>query len=219
MSSSLRFSYALPARLVNAIAFSGHWDGICRIDTDPEPEQPSDLTGLKNTVAALRDEKRALKNQLTEVNNQFENFRSQYEGIDITAAKTAIETLPTLQQQLADSQAAIANLTLDTQLNNAVAAVVPKYRPFVATHLRTQVTLNDKGEVTGPDGKSLQDLIGAVREATPEFFLTDQPIGMGEQPQSASSGPAATPASMVVNGIVRGVDPKDVATGKVKLVS
>jgi len=177
-------------------------------------ESGEDLTGLKNTVAALREEKRQLKTQLSELSEQYQSLHATYADLDIAQAREAISQLPMVQQQLSERTSEINRLTLDSHLNAATAEVVPKYRGLVVSHLRSQVQLSE-GEVKSTDGRSLSDLMSGMRESTPEFFLSDKPIGTNTIGQGAGSAPAAQVQAQ--NGIIRGVDPSDVLAGKVTI--
>lgn len=153
-----------------------------------------DVTGLKNTVAALRAE-------LAQTRTQHSN--------EINTLRQDSAELSTLRQQLASSQ-------IDSTTNQVLANVLPQYRPLVENAVRAQLVTTPNG-VAVADGRSVADLTTEMIKTYPNLFVADVvPTGSGTSPSTAAAQP---PASVVTapNGIIQGVDPNDIIQGKVQV--
>jgi hypothetical protein len=172
--------------------------------TDPTPGPTptsggEDVTGLKNTITALRGELSTAQNQL-----------KQFEGIDPQAARTALQQLPTIQQELNTTR-------IESAAGNVLAQIMPEYRDLFRSSVHSQLQVDDKGQVVAGDGRSLDQIATDLKTRYPTMFIADvAPTGAGV---TASNGGATPPPAVVTttNGIITGVNPDDVIQGKVQI--
>lgn len=169
-------------------------------------DETEDLTGLKRTIAALRSEKSELEQRLRE-----------YDGLDPTAARDALSTLPELQQRNRDLLMQLHGVQLDYAAGQVTVGVNPEYRDPLYSYVRQLLTLDDDGTPKVTDGRSLQQLSQDIRTQYQSFFLptTPQPVGADIQPVTSSNGVAPQTVSASDLGAIAKLDPKDVASGKI----
>ncbi|NJN89515.1 MAG: hypothetical protein HC878_03485 [Leptolyngbyaceae cyanobacterium SL_5_14] len=176
--------------------------------TDPTPGPTptsggDDLAGLRSALQA----ERARANQLQ---GQVQQLTQQYEGIDPTAARQALERLPSLEQQLNTTR-------IESAAGNVLSQIVPEYRDLFRSSISSQLQVNDQGQVLGGDGRSLDQISSDLKTRFPNMFIADAaPTGAGV---TASNGGATPPPSVVTatNGVITGVNPDDVIGGKVQI--
>jgi hypothetical protein len=170
-------------------------------------ENHEDLSGLKKTVAALRSENSALESRLRE-----------YEGLDPTAARDALSSLPELQAKNQELLNQLHGVKLDYAAGQVTVGVSPEYRDPLYSYVRQQLQVGEDGSPQTVDGRSLQQLAEDVRSKYQGFFLptTPQPVGADVQPAappSVGSAPQTVSASDLA--AIAKLDPKDVASGKI----
>lgn len=171
--------------------------------TQETQTQGEDTTALRNALQAERTRANALQGEV-------QTLKQTYEGIDAAAAKEAIAQLPQLQQELNATK-------IETAAAEVLGQVLPQYRDLFRSSVRSQLQVNDQGQVVTGDGRSLSDVAAGLKTQYPNMFAADNvPTGSGMT--TAAPSPSPSPASVgTQNGVITGVDPADVLAGKVQI--
>jgi len=161
-----------------------------------------DLTGLKNSLAAARRERDEALRQVSGLQGELTSTQQS-----LTNVQGSVETL----------QGERDRLTVDLALTNELKDVDPTKRDLLLTTARSQVGLVD-GEVKAGD-RPLAEYVTGLRSQYPDMFLAPNvPTGTGTTPSTPQT-PAAATVVDAPGGIIAGVDPADIISGKVKITS
>jgi hypothetical protein len=154
-----------------------------------------------------------------------------YDGLDPQAARDALQQLEqrrqqdgeinglrtektTLEQQLADANGTIQALTRQTAAVRGLMTngVRPEYEDLLLPKVAEAVTLNDQGQAGFKD-----DYWNSLKTQYPAMFFGDDGAGTGDTSDTSGEGDKQPTSVQVSNGVVSGVDPADVLSGKVTL--
>jgi hypothetical protein len=165
-----------------------------------------DVTGLKNTIAALRQEIAGYKESL-----------KQYEGIDPQAARTALTELPQVQEKVSNLSNLLNASKIDAAVGQVLTGAMPQYANLLASNVRGLLQVGEDGRVLSVDGKGLDDLRSEYQTKYPDMFAAaSTPTGSGITP-SAPTAPATATVVDAPKGIIQGVDPDAIISGTVKV--
>lgn len=176
-------------------------------------DEQEDLTGLKNTITALREELRQTK--------------QKYQGIeDPLAAIAAMQELATikpqyeaLQTEKATLQEQLTTTALDAATSAALTGVNPDFRELLYGNIRAQLKIGETGTPVAADGRSIDQLRTDYETKYPSMFLAGTapiPAGSGAAPNNGAP-PSAPVTVQAEGGVIKGVNPQDVIDKKVKI--
>ncbi|NEQ29638.1 MAG: hypothetical protein F6K04_01355 [Leptolyngbya sp. SIO4C5] len=194
--------------------------------------------GLKEQLAALREGLQGVEggSSALEQLGQLEQALQPYEGLDPQAARDALQqaerfngvnnqlsTLQTerdqLQQQVGKlgDRAQQAELQLDVYRGLNSAGLRPEFEELVLPFAQRSLSRDEQGNLIAGD-RSAGEFFGGLKERFPQAFHAEGDAagtgGAAAGGQPAEQGPTRVQAQ---NGIVSGVDPNDVLTGKVQI--
>jgi len=158
-----------------------------------------DVTGLKNALAAVRSELKTTKAQLAEAKNQLEAGLN-----DASALRDRTHALLSENREL----------RIDAALARELSDVLPQYRQLLEQSSRSQLSVTEDGAVVAGD-RPLSEFIAGLRQQHANLFAADQvATGSGALPSNGQSPPTTIEIS-APNGIITGVDPQDIISGRV----
>lgn len=166
-----------------------------------------DVSGLKATIANLRQEVAGLNQQL-----------KTFEGISPDEARAAMSRLGELESSNKTLTDRLHARDIDLAVSQVTGGALPQYSPLLSSNVRGLLQIDEKGNVVSTDGRSLDALSQEYRQKYPNMFAADSvPTGAGV---TSSAAPAPAPGASVVdapNGIIQGVDPDAILKGEVTI--
>lgn len=181
---------------------------------------------LKEAIAALRGKVSAVEGLDSSVLADFDQLSTQaglYDGIDPEVARSAIEQLDagvgladankalktqveTLMSQVQTTQKEMAGLRGLT-----TAGVKPEYEGLLSSQVVGQMTVGPDGAIQIPDG-----LWDTYKAKYPEMFYAEDAAGTGGT--GGEPGEDKPHQVTATGGVVSGLDPDSVLSGKVAIV-
>ena len=159
-----------------------------------------------------------LQAQTTELNEQLGTLRTERDAI-ATERDSVVSERDSLTTDLAARDSALVNQKKELVAVRGLsqAGILGNYEDLLRPKVMDALEVGEDGTITAPD-----DLFTNLKEEYGAMFHATDAVGSGGQ---AASDPAPTPDDGVTtvtpnqNGVISGVNPKDVLKGNTKIVA
>lgn len=173
------------------------------------PAPQNDVAGLRSALQAERQRANQLQGQLTQLQQQIGD-------LDLDIARQALTERDRLQEQVQTLTSQVHSRDIELTANNVLSAVLPEYRELFRSTVHSQLQVNEQGQVTVADGRSLDQVATDLKQRYPTMFAADQvATGAGIAPSNGVAPPATQRVSGSNVDAISQLDPVKVAAGEV----